>query len=61
MPVAMLFSVVVTGNHFILDVMAGTVVALGGLGIAYLIEKIGPRLWHMILPDHVFRHLGRST
>jgi membrane-associated phospholipid phosphatase len=61
MPVAMLLAVVVTGNHFFLDVVAGTVVALGGLGIAYLIEKFGPRLWHMIVPDHVFRHLGRST
>jgi membrane-associated phospholipid phosphatase len=61
MPAAMLFSVVATGNHFILDVMAGTVVALGGLGIAYLIEKHGHRLWQMILPDRLFRHLGRST
>jgi membrane-associated phospholipid phosphatase len=61
MPAAMLMAVVVTGNHFILDVIAGMVVALGGLGIAYLIEKLGPRVWRLIVPDHVFRHLGRST
>ena len=61
MPAAMLMAVVVTGNHFILDVIAGMVVALGGLGVAYLIEKLGPRVWRLIVPDHVFRHLGRST
>jgi membrane-associated phospholipid phosphatase len=61
MPAAMFLAVVVTGNHFILDVVAGTVVALGGLGIAYLIERQGPRLWRLILPDRIFRHLARST
>ena len=61
MPTAMLLAVVVTGNHFILDVVAGTVVALGGLGIAYLIDRQGPRLWRLILPDRVFRHLARSS
>jgi len=60
MPASMFLAVVVTGNHFFLDVVAGTVVALGGLGIAYLIEKRGPRLWRLILPDRVFRHLARS-
>ena len=60
MPTAMLMAVVVTGNHFFLDVVAGTVVALGGLGIAYLLEKRGPRLWRLILPDRIFRNLARS-
>ena len=40
MPAAMFLAVVATGNHFILDVLAGTVVALDGLGIAYLIERL---------------------
>jgi membrane-associated phospholipid phosphatase len=60
MPASMFLAVVVTGNHFFLDVVAGTVVALGGLAIAYLIEKQGHRLWHLVLPDRVFRHLARS-
>jgi membrane-associated phospholipid phosphatase len=60
MPAAMFFSVVATGNHFILDVVAGTVVALGGLAIAYLIERHGPRLWRLILPGRIFRNLARS-
>ena len=61
MPAAMFLAVVVTGNHFILDVLAGTVVALGGLGIAYLIERQGPRLWRLILPDRIFRHVAHPT
>jgi membrane-associated phospholipid phosphatase len=60
MPASMLLAVVVTGNHFILDVVAGTVVALGGLGIAYLIERYKHRLWRLILPDRVFQRLARS-
>jgi membrane-associated phospholipid phosphatase len=60
MPASMFLAVVVTGNHFFLDVVAGTVVALGGLAIAYLIEKQGHRLWRLVLPDRVFRHLARS-
>jgi membrane-associated phospholipid phosphatase len=31
MPIAMLFSIVATGNHFILDAVAGGIVALIGL------------------------------
>jgi membrane-associated phospholipid phosphatase len=34
MPVAMGFAVVATGNHWTFDVLAGSVVALGGLAIA---------------------------
>ncbi|MEO8539570.1 MAG: phosphatase PAP2 family protein, partial [bacterium] len=33
-PVAMFFSVVMTGNHFILDTVAGAIVSFAGLGIA---------------------------
>jgi hypothetical protein len=61
MPAAMFLAVVATGNHFILDVVAGTIVALGGLAIAYLLERYGPRLRRLLLPDRIFQHLGRST
>jgi membrane-associated phospholipid phosphatase len=61
MPAAMCLAVVVTGNHFILDVLAGTVVALIGLGLAILIQRYGERLWRLILPDRIFTHLARST
>ncbi len=36
-PVAMFFAVVMTGNHFILDAVAGAVVSFAGLGIALAI------------------------
>ncbi|MDP2950297.1 MAG: phosphatase PAP2 family protein [Chloroflexota bacterium] len=61
MPAAMLLAVVVTGNHFILDVLAGTVVALIGLGLALLLQHRGHRLWRLLLPDRIFRHLARSS
>ena len=61
MPAAMCLAVVVTGNHFILDVLAGTVVALIGLGLALLIQRYGQRLWRLILPDRIFQHLAHST
>lgn len=34
-PVAMFCSVVMTGNHFILDAVAGGIVSFAGLGVAY--------------------------
>jgi hypothetical protein len=34
-PVAMFFAVVMTGNHFILDTIAGAIVSFAGLGIAW--------------------------
>ena len=34
-PVAMFFSVILTGNHFILDAVAGGIVSFAGLGIAW--------------------------
>lgn len=60
MPAAMFVAVVATGNHFIIDVLAGTVVALIGLGLAILLQRYGHRLWRLILPDRIFEHLARS-
>ncbi len=40
-PIAMFFSVVMTGNHFILDTIAGAIVSFAGLAIAWLIERHG--------------------
>ncbi len=46
-PIAMLFAVVVTGNHFILDAVAGAAVCGVGLVLAVWIERLRPRaaLW----------------
>ena len=46
-PVAMLFSVVMTANHFLIDAVAGAIVSLAGLGIAYGLRRgeLFPRLW----------------
>lgn len=41
-PVAMFFSVVLTGNHFILDAVLGAIVSFAGLGIAWLMERARP-------------------
>ncbi len=41
-PVAMFFAVVLTGNHFILDAVAGGAVSFAGLGIARLLEHQWP-------------------
>lgn len=41
-PIAMFFSVVMTGNHFIVDAVAGGIVSFAGLGIAWLIERYRP-------------------
>jgi membrane-associated phospholipid phosphatase len=61
MPAAMFVAVVVTGNHFIVDVLAGAAVALTGLALALLLQRYGQRLWQLILPDSIFKHLARST
>ncbi len=60
MPASMFVAVVATGNHFIVDVLAGTAVALIGLGAAVLLQRHGHRLWRLILPDRLFEHLARS-
>jgi membrane-associated phospholipid phosphatase len=56
----MFVAVVATGNHFIVDVLAGTVVALIGLGLALLLQRYGHRLRRLIFPDRIFRHPARS-
>ncbi len=38
-PTAMFFSVVMTGNHFILDAVAGAIVCAAGLGIALALAR----------------------
>jgi len=38
LPVSQIFSITMTGNHFLLDAAVGGVVALGGLGIARLLQ-----------------------
>ncbi len=43
-PVAVLFSIVMTANHFLLDAVAGAVVSLAGLGIAYALRRGEPRI-----------------
>lgn len=40
-PVAMFFSIVLTGNHFILDAVAGAIVSFAGLVIAVGLERGG--------------------
>jgi len=61
MPAAMFIAVVATGNHFIIDVLAGTVVAFIGLGAALLVQRYGARLWRLILPDRIFKRLAQSS
>jgi hypothetical protein len=41
LPIAMFFAIVLTANHWILDAVAGAIVALAGLAIAYRITKPG--------------------
>lgn len=48
-PVAMLASIVMTGNHFIADAIAGALVCLVGLAIAQYADRRWP---------HIFRRLG---
>ena len=50
MPIAMGLSVIVTGNHFILDVPAGAVVALFGLAVALMLERHGRQIWQRLVP-----------
>jgi hypothetical protein len=50
MPIAMGLAVVVTGNHFILDVAAGSAVALFGLWAAVMLDRHAGRLWQRIAP-----------
>ena len=45
MPIAMFLSTVVTGNHFIIDGLAGIVVALVGLALALAWRRRSDRFW----------------
>lgn len=47
-PLAMFFSIVLTGNHFILDAVAGGVVSFVGLGIAIGLERFGRWSWKQV-------------
>ena len=40
----MFFSIVLTGNHFILDAVAGAIVSFAGLGIAIGLEQMWQRV-----------------
>jgi len=51
MPVLMAISVVVTGNHFILDIVAGYVIAGIGLGAALLFRDHARRLPRLVLRE----------
>ena len=39
LPVLMFFAIIMTGNHYVVDAVAGGVIVLAGLGIAELIER----------------------
>jgi membrane-associated phospholipid phosphatase len=43
LPVAMTFVVLMTGNHFLFDVLAGVLVALGALGLSLLLHTSSVR------------------
>ncbi|MBI2766973.1 MAG: phosphatase PAP2 family protein [Chloroflexi bacterium] len=38
-PVAMFFAIVLTGNHFVLDAVAGAIVSFAGFGIGFFIDR----------------------
>ena len=48
MPIVMATAVVVTGNHYILDIVAGYVVAAAGMGIAVAVREHGWRVRHRL-------------
>ena len=43
-PIAMFFSVVLTGNHFIVDAIAGAIVCAAGLGLALALNSALARM-----------------
>ncbi len=42
MPVLMAFAVIVTANHFVVDIVAGGALALFGLAVALRLERRAP-------------------
>ena len=57
-PIAMFFAIIMTGNHFVLDAVAGGIVSFAGLGIAFAIERARPRLRARL---HNTSTMGRSS
>lgn len=62
-PTAMFFTIVLTGNHFILDAVAGAIVSLIGLGVAVAVHWMQPglRAWvreQVPALDHAMRAEG---
>ena len=55
MPIAMAPAVGVTGNHFILDVVAGAAIALFGLWVAAQLDRYGRRIWTLVVPQSLQR------
>ncbi len=39
MPVLMVWAVIATGNHYLLDVVAGIILVLVGYGVSLLLER----------------------
>jgi membrane-associated phospholipid phosphatase len=58
MPVLMSVTVVVTGNHFFLDIVAGFAVAIVGLALALQVERLG---WRLQLLFGESRAVGEQT
>lgn len=48
MPILMSMTVVVTGNHYFLDIAGGVIVALCGLFVALQIDRHGEKVWATI-------------
>ncbi len=55
MPAAIGLAVIVAGNHFILDVVAGTAVTMFGLAAAFLLGRFGGRLPALTAPEGLRR------
>ncbi len=51
MPLVMTITVVLTGNHWILDAVAGYAVGAIGLGIAVLCRRSGWRVRQLLIPE----------
>jgi membrane-associated phospholipid phosphatase len=47
-PFAMFFAIVMTGNHFILDAVAGAVVSVIGFWMALFLDRRWPRIFTRI-------------
>ncbi len=48
LPIIMAMAVIVTGNHYILDIVGGYVVAAVGMGIAVAVREHGWRVWQWL-------------